>query len=547
MALLQRDTANNELFITPIRGLYDEYAMSIEEFKDKNAGIMKNRWVDTSHGDNGEKIYELYNPEEPGDIIKENLQEWLCDNRFEITSSISIALRNHERSYAKWFRYIEDMSGPDELALYSLSRKYGIQTAVFNKTYVWTTLMNHINVPDEEIIAKCGVNLVFLGPTKYGIIKNIRTPQPQSAKPLATGSKRAKGKVTCRNDSRGKKVVRGRGTGRGTRPSRLRTLISSRQQNYGITPSPSLRVSKRTKPQIDYLTLNDGLEEEAPASPKRGRRGKARPRREPSSRRLWAQRQMGSPKAIETLSGVPTSAAEPAPSTSTATQPSASLSGVPPSNEPRSDSNLTLTGVHINDTLQDLVSNRTGEIATTGDHELDAAHVLLSLGDSLNSTLDDADDNACLMPIGGGGSVPLDVAPQPLRLDQINVDAAIAGVVQSEEPSSVSGIVPSEKPLKEHEKENDDARETEATQDADPEDDLPLAALAETLEKPNSPVKGVLKTKMYRLKKKHSSNRTFKCPACETWKSSTQLLNAHYKRRHPPLMCGICGRPFALP
>ena len=84
--------ANNELFITPIRGLYNEYAMSIEEFKDKNAGIMKNRWVDTSHGDNGEKIYELYNPGEPGDIIKESLQEWLCDNRFEITSSISIAL-----------------------------------------------------------------------------------------------------------------------------------------------------------------------------------------------------------------------------------------------------------------------------------------------------------------------------------------------------------------------------------------------------------------------------------------------------------------------
>ena len=183
MALLHRHTANNELFITPIRGLYDEYAMSVEEFKDKNVGIMRNRWVDTSHGDNGEKIYELYNPGEPGDIIKESLQEWLCDNRFEITSSIAIALRNHERSYADWFRYIEEMSGPDELALYSLSRKHGIHTAVFNKTYVWTTLMNHINVPDEDIIAKCGVNLVFLGPTKYGIIKNIRTPQPQPVKP----------------------------------------------------------------------------------------------------------------------------------------------------------------------------------------------------------------------------------------------------------------------------------------------------------------------------------------------------------------------------
>ena len=33
----------------------------------------------------------------------------------------------------------------------------------------------------------------------------------------------------------------------------------------------------------------------------------------------------------------------------------------------------------------------------------------------------------------------------------------------------------------------------------------------------------------------------------ETWKSTVQRLNAHYKRRHPPQMCGICGRTFDLP
>ena len=34
--------AHNELFIRPIQGLYADYAMSVEEFKDKSAGIMKN-------------------------------------------------------------------------------------------------------------------------------------------------------------------------------------------------------------------------------------------------------------------------------------------------------------------------------------------------------------------------------------------------------------------------------------------------------------------------------------------------------------------------
>ena len=76
--------------------------------------------------------------------------------------------------------YVDYKSGPDELALYSLSRKHGIHTSVFNKSYVWTTLMDHVNRSDEEIIALCGINLVFLGHTIHGIIRDIRTPQPDS-------------------------------------------------------------------------------------------------------------------------------------------------------------------------------------------------------------------------------------------------------------------------------------------------------------------------------------------------------------------------------
>ena len=128
MALMKYDTVNNEPFITLTHGLYSEYVISMEEFKDRNAKIMKNRWIDTSHGTKGEKIYELYNPDVDGEIVKESLQEWLCDHHHEITQSIGIALHNQEMSYAEWFRYINDQSPPDELALYSLSRKHGIHT-----------------------------------------------------------------------------------------------------------------------------------------------------------------------------------------------------------------------------------------------------------------------------------------------------------------------------------------------------------------------------------------------------------------------------------
>ena len=90
-----------------------DHAINVDEFKERNASLMKNRWIDTQHGSTGEKIYKLYDPEQEGKLIKESLQEWLCNNHNEIMQCIGNALRNHEKSYAEWFRYIDSRSGPD--------------------------------------------------------------------------------------------------------------------------------------------------------------------------------------------------------------------------------------------------------------------------------------------------------------------------------------------------------------------------------------------------------------------------------------------------
>ena len=93
----------------------------MEGFKENNIELMKGCWIDTRHGKEGVKIYEFFDENMDGELIKEGMQEWMCDNRLEITSCISIALNNHERSYAEWFKYVDDCSGPDELSLYCLS------------------------------------------------------------------------------------------------------------------------------------------------------------------------------------------------------------------------------------------------------------------------------------------------------------------------------------------------------------------------------------------------------------------------------------------
>ena len=130
----------------------------------------------------------------------------MCDNRWEITMCISIALNMHECSYLEWFRYVDECSGRDELALYCLSRKYGVHSAIYKKSYVWKTLSNHMMLSDTKIYTRCGIQLIYLGPTTYGILKDIKHPSPSVVllivKPIAeqkpsTAKNRGR-KTTCR-------------------------------------------------------------------------------------------------------------------------------------------------------------------------------------------------------------------------------------------------------------------------------------------------------------------------------------------------------------
>ena len=178
MAMFKVDLKFHEAFIKPIRGLYDDHSVTVDGFKENNIELMKGHWIDTKHGKDGVKIYELFDENMDGELIKEGMQEWMCDNRLDLTLCISIALNNHEHSYTEWFKYIDDCSGPNELSLYCLSRKYGVHTSVYNKSYVWMTLSNHIMLSDTKICKCSGVRLIFLGQTHYGILWEIKQPSP---------------------------------------------------------------------------------------------------------------------------------------------------------------------------------------------------------------------------------------------------------------------------------------------------------------------------------------------------------------------------------
>ena len=81
-----------ECFIKPIRGLYKEYITMVEELTTKNPEILKNKVVNTASVHDGYLIYELFGDSEEGEIVKEQVQTWICDNHLEVMNSVSATL-----------------------------------------------------------------------------------------------------------------------------------------------------------------------------------------------------------------------------------------------------------------------------------------------------------------------------------------------------------------------------------------------------------------------------------------------------------------------
>ena len=176
-------------------------------------------------------------------------------------------------------------------------------------------------------------------------------------------------------------------------------------------------------------------------------------------------------------------------------------------------------------------SQATGAIST--EEEMDTAAALLSLGEIRDDTLED-DDNAELMPIGGR-NVAVDAALEPIRLDQVSVDKAIAGLIQDDQDRDTTTGK-----SKEHKTEN----QPSPAEPVEPDEARPIR---EKDDKPEPPVKGTLKTKMYALKKKvETKRRSFKCSECDVVKTSIKDLNIHHEECHNPQICGDCGKLFKL-
>ena len=131
----------------------------------------------------------------------------------------------------------------------------------------------------------------------------------------------------------------------------------------------------------------------------------------------------------------------------------------------------------------------------------------------------------------------VDTAPVPVRLDQLNVDTAIADIMQTEEleqqnTDDVTPVPDGTNVNKPTDVKSSDGKTAERTTN-----DRPKSA---------SPMQGSLKIKMHALKKKADSNRKYKCSVCGVSKASMQLVNEHHLKKHKLQICPVCGCTFTL-
>ena len=94
-------------------------------------------------------------------------------------------------SFASWFRMSEENRSPDELLIYCLSKMSKRHTVIFNKSFPWSTLSSYISYNDVEIAERSTVLLIYVGVSKYAIIKPAPQQEPSNTgeEPVATPRK----------------------------------------------------------------------------------------------------------------------------------------------------------------------------------------------------------------------------------------------------------------------------------------------------------------------------------------------------------------------
>ena len=168
--------------------------------------------------------------------------EWIKSNMPEVKQFTSIAFKRAFMTVEDWLVTMTLNSVPgDELAIYCLSKMYLRHIVVYTKKYYWTTVAHDWADTEEIVGRKCELELIYMGPGRFGEFIPVITPGPPNP------------------------------------------------------PPAGIRTSNRTKNRINYASMNTGTEEnkkERKTPPKKRKRKSPLPKKEPSAKRIKSQKML---------------------------------------------------------------------------------------------------------------------------------------------------------------------------------------------------------------------------------------------------------------
>ena len=166
--------------------------------------------------------------------------DWIKTNIPEVKRYTSIAFKRAYMTVEDWLVTMTLNSVPgDELAIYCLSKMYLRHVVVYTKKYYWTTVAHDWADTEEIVSRKCELELVYMGPGRFGELIPVVTPANQ--------------------------------------------------------PTPGVRTSNRTRTRLNYAVMNTGTEEnkkEKKTPPRKRKRKSPLPKKEPSAKRMKSQKML---------------------------------------------------------------------------------------------------------------------------------------------------------------------------------------------------------------------------------------------------------------
>ena len=178
-----------EPFTKTLCVLHDNRVISPENFKRKHNELMKRHWLDSTALLSPDKskptctgLFEIFGKlcSMNGADMKEQLIDWICDNRVDLANCMSIALNQSKQSLTGWLQNLtmNDDFVPDELTLYCLARFTGHHALVYTNDYCWSTLLNQFCLSKDALYERCEVKFVYVGHHMFVELKDIRLPRP---------------------------------------------------------------------------------------------------------------------------------------------------------------------------------------------------------------------------------------------------------------------------------------------------------------------------------------------------------------------------------